>query len=146
MLQVLTKNTGNFNSFYLRRQRGPDAGGSLATPVSSILDEKGEKRVKRALHCVICDHIISFQEALCERAGSHEHLQTNPQGLTFAFGCFAEAPGVVETSLPTQAFSWFLGYEWQVIACASCLEHMGWRFSQPQDHFYGLLFEKIFPD
>jgi len=143
MLQVLTKNTSNSNSFHLRRQSNVGTESGISVPAEDILDEN---QAKRALRCVICDHIISFQEAACARAGSHEHLQVNPQGDTFAFGCFALAPGVVETSPPTAEFSWFLGYQWQVIACGNCQAHLGWRFSQLQDHFYGLLFEMIFAD
>lgn len=141
MLQVLTKNTGNINCYLFRRQSSPDAETGLTVPENEILDEKS---IKRALRCVTCDYIISFQEAHCERAGSHEHLQVNPHGATFAFGCFAIAPGVTAASPPTQEFSWFPGYEWQVIVCTNCRGHIGWLFSQPQDHFYGLLFEKIF--
>ena len=31
--------------------------------------------------------------------------------------------------------SWFPGYSWQIIVCADCGHHIGWRFEKlPPDH------------
>jgi hypothetical protein len=30
---------------------------------------------------------------------------------------------------PTTEWSWFEGYSWQICVCATCGEHLGWRFA-----------------
>ncbi|XP_058449602.1 protein cereblon-like [Malaya genurostris] len=44
---------------------------------------------------------------------------------------------------PSTAFSWFPGYAWQITLCASCRQHLGWKFVATKKNylpvsFYGL--------
>merc|ERR1711871_35152 len=51
--------------------------------------------------------------------------------------------GVVEIPVaPKEAIdSWFPGYSWSILVCTGCGEpmHIGWKFTSPTDHFYGLI-------
>ncbi|XP_035911574.1 protein cereblon homolog [Anopheles stephensi] len=44
---------------------------------------------------------------------------------------------------PSTNFSWFPGYSWQIIVCANCRQHLGWKFVAEKKNvlpksFYGL--------
>jgi len=140
MLQVLTKNTVNFNSYLFRRPSRPGDEVSREAPQTGLEDDETQRQ---PLRCAACGHLISYVEARCTRAGSHEHMQVNPHGITFVFGCFTDAPGVIGVGQPLTEFSWFAGHEWQIVVCENCQIHLGWRFSQPQDDFFGLLLNML---
>lgn len=136
MLQVLTESAGNFNSYLFRR---PVPEGEKSTQKSPEGSPEDEKMLHQALFCAACRHRISYTEASCERQGSHEHMQVNPHGVTFVFGCFSVAPGVIGVGMPTAEYSWFPGYEWQIVLCEHCQIHLGWQFASAQDQFFALL-------
>jgi hypothetical protein len=77
-------------------------------------------------------------------AGTHAHTFTNPHGIRFHIGCFADAPGCVASGEPTTYWSWFPGYAWQVENCRSCREHLGWLFEAPdRPAFHGLILDRL---
>ncbi|KAL5283335.1 CRBN family protein [Megaselia abdita] len=46
---------------------------------------------------------------------------------------------------PNGEFSWFPGYDWQILSCTSCHSHLGWKFTIGKDnpklrpkHFFGI--------
>lgn len=63
-----------------------------------------------------------------ERCGGHVHDRVNPAGFAFRIGCFARADGARTAGEQSDEFPWFPRHSWQVVVCASCLVHLGWRF------------------
>jgi hypothetical protein len=74
--------------------------------------------------------------------GSHKHVFSNPHGFMHHFGCYQDALGCAIEGAAVAADSWFPGYLWRLAMCADCGQHIGWLFEH-DDHFYGLLLDKI---
>lgn len=98
---------------------------------------------KRALCCVRCLHPITDHAAYMEHAGGHHHVFTNPGGITYELVLYAQANCVIHGPATTE-FTWFAGYAWQLALCASCHEHLGWRYRRPgSGTFYGLIRDRL---
>ncbi|MFW6081335.1 MAG: cereblon family protein [Desulfosalsimonas sp.] len=96
------------------------------------------------LLCRQCLAIITTHADRISVGGSHEHTFANPHGIVFEICCFRNARGCAAAGSPTNEFSWFAGYLWQVAVCGSCLTHIGWRFTSPDaPGFYGLIMDKL---
>lgn len=98
---------------------------------------------RRRLCCIRCGDPITDASARVERCGIHEHSQVNPHGFIWHFGCFARAPGCLALGPPTDHFSWFAGYRWQIAHCSGCDLHLGWRFEADGDRFWGLVLDRL---
>ena len=92
-----------------------------------------------ALRCAACGHRITDRAYRSEQGGAHEHTFVNPAGYAFRIGCFAAAPGCAYVGAPSEAFSWFPGWRWQVAVCGRCHGHVGWIFRLGGDQFHGLI-------
>lgn len=97
-------------------------------------DDLGEE-----IYCAACGHIITATKWKTERGSGHEHVFFNPAGMVFRIVCFKEAPGVAHHGTPSDEFTWFKGYDWQVATCLGCNDHLGWQFSNADDVFFGLI-------
>lgn len=96
------------------------------------------------LLCRQCLAMITTNAERISAGGSHEHAFANPHGIVFEIGCFRNAWGCAAAGSPTDEFTWFAGYFWQVVVCGSCLTHMGWRFTSPDAAgFYGLILDRL---
>ena len=103
-----------------------------------------EEKREKVLVCRDCMAPITHEEARVSVNGGHEHSFFNPHGLVFRIGCFSQADGCQPISGPSAEFSWFPGYHWRIVACASCLSHLGWDFSKAGlTLFYGLILERL---
>jgi len=91
------------------------------------------------LRCASCGHAITSKSAAFEVDGAHEHVRSNPAGFTFRIGCFREAPGCAGEGVPSEDWSWFPGYAWQIALCRRCGSHLGWVFRLDPASFYGLI-------
>jgi len=81
-----------------------------------------------------------------EMAGAHQHVLTNPAGVSFTVVVYRHARCEV-TGLPSTECSWFNGYAWQLALCAQCGNHVGWYYSQAQfPDFYGLIASRLIFD
>jgi len=98
---------------------------------------------KPVIICGSCSAVITEPEARISRRGSHEHAFFNPYGIVYDIGCFSHAPGCAAVGEPSDDFSWFPGYSWQVTCCRSCQTHLGWRFASGGEGFYGLILERL---
>jgi hypothetical protein len=94
---------------------------------------------EQAILCRFCGSTITSRAAAVSKNGRHEHVFFNPAGIAFEISCFRDAPGCVVQGEATTDFSWFSGYAWQYALCATCLSHLGWRFSSDRDSFFGLI-------
>ncbi|MCU0597708.1 MAG: cereblon family protein [Desulfobacterales bacterium] len=94
--------------------------------------------------CRQCLQVITHRSLKIIIHGTHEHTFANPYGIVYEIGCFQSASGCGYVGSPTDEFSWFRGFKWQVAVCASCLTHLGWLFtSSGIDSFIGLILERL---
>ena len=100
------------------------------------------KRENR-LFCLSCHVLITNQDERVPIQGAHEHMCTNPHGLTFRVGCFRSARGCRHFGEATSEHTWFQGYRWRIALCAKCQTHLGWIFEAPVDGFYGLILDRL---
>lgn len=91
------------------------------------------------LLCRRCRHPITTPVHRIHKQGRHEHVFFNPHGLVFEIGCFSQAPGCAVLGRPTLEFTWFSGFAWRITICRGCQQHLGWRYEQGEEIFFGLL-------
>ncbi|XP_065569893.1 protein cereblon-like isoform X2 [Artemia franciscana] len=63
----------------------------------------------------------------------------NPGGYIHDTLTYSNASGIDVITSPTMEFSWFPGYNWQIMICHSCGEHLGWKFTNKDlnpDNFF----------
>ncbi len=115
------------------------------TSIKRESEKSVNKHRKHIICCKTCDQIITKDEFSVPVNGYHEHLQCNPNGVTFIFRCYSEAWNCTPVSPPELEFSWFPGFYWSIIACSSCKQHLGWKFSSLSNEvFWGLLSDKLY--
>ena len=112
------------------------------TPRPEKRDEAADD-VGRVLVCAECLHAVTSTTARIEMSGRHAHTFANPHGFVFHIGCFAVAPGCATGSDPSNEFSWFPGYAWQVAVCRGCGTHLGWLFRSGDSRFHGLIVDRL---
>ncbi len=96
------------------------------------------------IRCARCGNEVTKAACRIRVHDLHEHSQVNPHGYIWQFGCFSAAPGVRPVGVPSDEFSWFAGASWQIVHCASCDLHLGWRFSFPDQAFFGLIVDRVY--
>lgn len=111
----------------------------------TISDPKTEtdSQEEEIIVCAQCNWKITDPDQQIMVDNSFSHVFANPYGLVFEIGCFSKAPGCIIASVPSDEFSWFPGYAWQIGICQNCSAHLGWVFTASSDRFYGLILEKI---
>ncbi len=80
-----------------------------------------------AIYCAQCSHLLTRMRWAVD-IGGHERVFINPAGRVFRISCFKEAPGAHDEGTPTEEFTWFPGYAWNLALCRGCGVHLGWRF------------------
>ncbi len=83
------------------------------------------------LACASCNSHVCLQADTVELSSSKlMALFTNPVGHMHRLLTVRRIlPGSLEcVSPPSTEFSWFRGYAWTIVQCASCGAHVGWRF------------------
>jgi len=98
-----------------------------------------------ALVCTACVRPITRARHAVERAGAHAHTFVNPGGFVHDLRCFGFAEGLAELGAPAPGFSWFPGWTWQIVHCAGCGVHLGWRYRCARETFWGLLAARLRP-
>ena len=111
--------------------------------LEELVDLDEEDKEERTLNCKHCGYRITNVNARISISERHAHTFTNPHGFIYRIGCFCEAPGVVPDGPPSNYWSWFPGYQWQIELCKHCMIHMGWHFKSDDDHFYGLILDRL---
>ena len=89
--------------------------------------------------CIICKNKITQNLNKIEINSNHTHTFLNPHGLFFNIRCFKSAPGCETFSKPTEEYTWFPGFTWQVVVCSNCKIHNGWKYSSGSSSFFGLI-------
>ncbi len=98
---------------------------------------------ERAIRCVACSAMLTFEQFGVEVDGAFEHRCMNPHGIFFRIQCYGSAPGVRGEGPKVGFWSWFKGYGWQVAECSSCACHVGWRFTKGATMFFGLIADEL---
>jgi hypothetical protein len=99
------------------------------------------------LCCAACRRPITREKERVQIRGRHQHVLSNPHGLTFRIGCFATASGCVYVGEATEKWTWFPGYRWQIAVCGGCGVHLGWRYqARDATGFHGFILRRLAPD
>ena len=102
-----------------------------------------EAGVSLPVRCRQCRTVITQATSAIEMAGSHQHALTNPAGIRFIVLVYRHANCEL-TGTPTEEYSWFSGYAWQMALCLQCNTHLGWYYSHGQfPDFYGLIAPRL---
>ncbi|MGD8251871.1 MAG: cereblon family protein [Desulfobacterales bacterium] len=75
--------------------------------------------------------------------GRRTHTFANPAGLVYTIGAFSAAGGCGTWGVPSEDFTWFPGYRWQVAFCRQCRAHLGWMFLSGTGAFWGLILNHL---
>lgn len=127
-------------------QRLKRGGGDRLAGILSDLEEqnKEERAEERWLLCKFCRQKITSADKAIQINYRHCHTYSNPAGTRFRIGCFSTASGCQHQSPPTEEFTWFKGFSWQVALCANCLTQMGWYYqAATAASFYGLILDYL---
>lgn len=95
------------------------------------------------LVCRACRSRITRRELGMEVNGSYRHVFFNPSGDVFELGCFASAKNTIPTGPKTDEFTWFPGFQWQVVSCTGCATQLGWRYTGKGGGFFGLILSTL---
>lgn len=97
--------------------------------------------------CKICQTAISQPQYLLSLGGhTPYHTFHNPSGYRFDIMVFSRCQSLVELTLPCLEHTWFAGYAWVILCCATCQEHLGWGFENEAKNphrFFGMIQDKL---
>lgn len=102
---------------------------------------------KNKFVCKICKNTISQQHCLFSIQGNTPyHTFYNPNHHRFDIMILSHCQSLLDLSPPSLEYTWFAGYTWVILCCASCYEHLGWRFENAEKHlqqFFGMIQDKL---
>ena len=102
---------------------------------------------KEVFLCAVCKTKITEKQYIISiKDNTPYHAFTNPYGIAYNVMTVSYSEMVLSVTGPTLEHTWFAGYAWEVIVCAECREHLGWKFSsgtQKPGNFYGLIRDKL---
>ncbi len=110
----------------------------------SLTKTKKKKKTREIYYlCKFCKTKITSSRYKIKVNGKFKHLCANPHGILFEIGCFSHGTNYVPASKPTEEFTWFKGYAWQIIVCINCLNHLGWIYTLGDSSFLGLILTNL---
>lgn len=109
---------------------------------------EAEEDINPEILCRQCRQGVTDPEQRITVQGGYRHTFANPHGIVFEIGCFREVRNCGVLGSPTDEFSWFSGFRWQVAICGTCLAHLGWLFTGAgPELFFGLILDRLlFPE
>lgn len=110
--------------------------------LAPVMLQDQDKSFQRRIVCQACKELVTYDEARLAMNEKHNHTFFNPQGLVFRVACFQIAPGTMAVGQPSDDFTWFAGYRWQIALCNTCRRHLGWYFSG-SGTFFGLIENRL---
>jgi len=118
---------------------------STLDPSLRLMVEVPGPNDKNFIYCATCSNIITRVDQRIEVHGHFDHRLTNPHGIGFHVGCFAQALGCDISGTPAAADSWFMGFLWNIATCTECQIHLGWYFAtaSQEAYFYGLILDRL---
>lgn len=115
---------------------------ALDPKLKSLLEESADD-TRGYVYCAACAHVVARGGDRIEVNGGHAHHFTNPVGIRFHVGCFAEALGCAISGAREAADTWFPGFRWRLATCEACGQHLGWYFDRQDSYFYGLILDNL---
>lgn len=105
-------------------------------------DENATQAQSR-IYCVVCRTQLADTADAISVEGHHHHSFINPHGFMYRIRCFASVQNASVSGTPSSQFTWFHGFTWCTIECASCCHHVGWRFDGAASTFFALILDRI---
>ncbi len=116
----------------------------VTDPVEQLKEQLADDRPGDYVYCRLCHFPITSQSESISIGIAHRHRFTNPDNITYTIGCYRNAPGCSIGGLPTEEYSWFGGYRWQMAQCSNCYQQLGWYYQHPsQRYFFGLIINRL---
>ncbi len=109
-------------------------------------DATPEQKQGPFLLCKQCRNRITNIDHMIAVHGAHRHSFINPAGYPYDIACFSDAPGCTTDRISTFEHTWFEGYCWSLAVCSYCAVHIGWFYHSDNDHFFGLIIERLIDD
>lgn len=107
------------------------------------LDDQIEITASKPIRCAHCQTTVTSAAQVVEIDSFHQRTCANPAGVNFTILLFRQAH-CHSYGEPTEEYTWFAGYAWQVALCRQCGIHLGWFYSAPQSPgFYGLIKDQL---
>ena len=120
---------------------------STVNPLEHLLPDFKEENAlpyRELILCRFCHAAVTTQRSELVVEHQHQHRFINPNGAQYLIGCFKTAPGCDISGSPTNEYTWFKGFSWQLARCSDCGEHLGWFYQKAESHqFFGLIIEKL---
>ena len=120
--------------FFIRPQR--------QSKNEDLISSKGKHLI-----CKICKTPISQPCYLLAIDGTTPyHTFYNPSHFRFDIMTLSRCQSVIDVSEPSSEYTWFVGYAWIILCCASCYEHLGWRFENEEKtpiKFFAMIADKL---
>ncbi|MBF0118892.1 MAG: hypothetical protein HQK79_08650 [Desulfobacterales bacterium] len=113
------------------------------TIISTDEKKQDNPEEEKYLLCNKCLQVITLISEKIEINGNFSHTFVNPEGILFRIGCFRNAIRCLYVGTPTNEFTWFPGFYWEIALCSRCLNHMGWRFTSSAESFHGLILDRL---
>ncbi|KAL3085173.1 hypothetical protein niasHS_010242 [Heterodera schachtii] len=92
-------------------------------------------RIVSQMDSIVCSNcaqsLCNVSDIVNLSTGSNSTLFTNSHGFVHDLFTIKKVSGILLNGQPSTEFSWFPGYAWTVMQCATCGHHLGWRFSSP---------------
>ena len=129
----------------LELRRPPGGGATPGSERDAGSDAELDAGDERAIRCRSCGNRVSEAESRTAPTGAgSSFVFANPAGRVFELVTVAAARGVISVGEPTHEHTWFPGFAWRTILCASCHSHLGWRFDATSPPpFWGLIVSEI---
>lgn len=106
-------------------------------------ERKQDDAQEHGIFCASCAERVTGHDQAISIAGGHRHHFTNPFGIEYDIALYRAANVHVHGPM-TDEHTWFAGYAWQVVICANCHAHLGWRYRQLHSpDFYGLISSQL---
>lgn len=118
-----------------------DTSGNTA-PAHPDLTKDRSPEDPAVLVCTTCALVLAQVRDRVAIDGRTVHERVNYAGYPHRFMTVRRCTNVDAVSPPSTDFSWFEGYAWEIIACAGCRSHVGWRW-QGEGEFLGLLLHAV---
>jgi hypothetical protein len=117
------------------------------TPGGVVTASEHERAPRRAVRwvCLACEVPLASPEDALAVGGASRHERTNPWGVSFEFVTVRACQNVAAVGDAVRLYSFFPGHAWQVLCCAACGMHLGWRYSggAAAAPFFALLLNRI---
>ena len=123
--------------------RKTDSKEYIDVKVSNKELEKQEKKENPWLFCAVCKNKITRTKEKIEVNSKHSHTFLNPHGVYYNIRCFKKASGCIPYGQPTEEYTWFPSYAWQIVVCSKCKIHNGWKYDSGKSTFYGLIENRL---